>query len=139
MFNRTEKRITFHININYYMDYNNNDTYDEYANSNKDNPLNHLGFILSMNQMLYLFIAMWVYAAVPDKLVMVLAMIFGAHLLPFGWLYKSMSYKVMAIIIPIVALIVGNMFKPYLVGVIMIIFEMIFSILLIMEVKKNIR
>lgn len=121
------------------MDYNNNDTYDEYANSNKDNPLNHLGFILSMNQMLYLFIAMWVYAAVPDKLVMVLAMIFGAHLLPFGWLYKSMSYKVMAIIIPIVALIVGNMFKPYLVGVIMIIFEMIFSILLIMEVKKNIR
>lgn len=105
--------------------------------SNKENPLNNLGILFSINQMLYLLIAMWVYSAVPEKMLMVLAMIFGAHLLPYGWLYKSMSYKVMAVMIPIASLIVGNLFEPYLVGVMMIIFEVIFSILLIIEVKKS--
>lgn len=105
--------------------------------SNKDNPLNNLGFILSMNQMLYLLIAMWVYAAVPEKLVMVLAMIFGAHLFPFGWLYKSMSYKVAAIMIPIFSLVVGNTYETYKLGVMMIIIEVVFSIVLIIEVKKE--
>lgn len=54
--------------------------------SDKSNPLNQLGIIFSLNQMLYLLIAMWVYPTVPDKLVMVIAMIFGAHLLPYAWL-----------------------------------------------------
>ena len=57
----------------------------------KDNPLTALGILFSVNQMLYLLIAMWVYAAVPEKFVIVLAMIFGAHLLPYGWLYRSPS------------------------------------------------
>lgn len=104
--------------------------------SNKDNPLNHLGMLFSFNQFLYLLIVMWVYAAVPEKMVMVLAIVFGAHLLPFGWLYKSLSYKMMAIIIPIAALIVGNIFEPYVVGVMMVIIEVIFSVMLIMEVKE---
>lgn len=60
----------------------------------KDNPLNNLGLLFSLNQMLYILIAMWVYAAVPDKMVMILAIIFGAHLLPFGWLYQSKTSSV---------------------------------------------
>ena len=47
--------------------------------------------------MLYLLIAMWIYAAVPDKMVMVIAIIFGAHLLPFGWLYDSKVYYFMLV------------------------------------------
>jgi len=64
---------------------------------NKENPLTNLGVLFSVNQILYLLIAMWVYPTVPEKMLMVIAMIFGAHLLPYGWLYKSKSYTVFAI------------------------------------------
>ena len=103
--------------------------------SNKDNPLNNLGVIFSLNQMLYLLIAMWVYPTVPEKMVMVLAMIFGAHLLPYGWLYKSKSYIILSVVIPIVTLLIGINFQAYVVAGIMILFEIIFSILLVLEIK----
>lgn len=104
--------------------------------TNKDNPLTNLGVIFSLNQMLYLLIAMWIYSAIPDKMVMVLAMIFGAHLLPYGWLYRSPSYMVLSIVIPIAALIVGINFPPSLVAGMMIMVEIVFSLLLINEVRK---
>jgi hypothetical protein len=104
--------------------------------TNKENPLTNLGVLFSLNQMLYLLIAMWVYPTVPEKMVMVLAMIFGAHLLPYGWLYKSRSYMAMAVIIPIVILIVGLNFPAHVVAGTMILFEIVFSLLLFSEVKK---
>jgi len=69
-------------------------------------------------------------------MVMVLAMIFGAHLLPYGWLYKSKSYIALSVIIPIVVLIVGVYFPPYIVAGLMVMFEIVFSLSLIVEVKK---
>jgi len=104
--------------------------------TNKDNPLTNLGVLFSLNQMLYLLIAMWVYPTVPEKMVMVLAMIFGAHLLPYGWLYKSKCYMIFSVVIPVVTLFIGIIFKPYAVAGIMILFQIIFSLLLTMEVKK---
>jgi hypothetical protein len=104
--------------------------------TNKDNPLTNLGILFSANQILYLLVAMWIYNAVPEKMVMVLAMIFGAHLLPYGWLYKSKSYIVLSIVIPIAALIVGINFPPYFVAGLMIAVEIIFSLLLSYEVKR---
>ena len=104
--------------------------------TNKGNPLTNLGILFSVNQMLYLLIAMWVYNAVPEKMVMVLAMIFGAHLLPYGWLYKSTSYMVLSGIIPIAVLIVGINFPPAAVAGMMIGVEIIFSLLLFTEVKR---
>lgn len=89
-----------------------------------------------MNQMLYLIIAMWIYSAVPDKMLMVIAMIFGAHLLPYGWLYMSKTYMVLSVFIPIFSLIVGLNFEPYILGLSMIIIETIFSIILWQEVKS---
>lgn len=74
---------------------------------NKANPLTNLGVLFSLNQMLYLLIAMWVFQAVPEKMVMVLAMIFGAHLLPYGWLYQSKAYYAFSVIIPFVSLFLG--------------------------------
>jgi hypothetical protein len=59
---------------------------------NKSNPLTKAGILFSVNQMLYILIVMWVYSAIPHKMVMVFAMIFGAHLMPFSWLYDSKSY-----------------------------------------------
>ena len=104
--------------------------------SDKSNPLNHLGLLFSINQIIYLLIAMWVYSAVPDKMVMVIAMIFGAHLLPYAWLYSSKTYGVMSIIVPISALIIGNYSEVYVLAILMVIYEIVFSLLLIMEVKK---
>jgi len=104
--------------------------------SNKENPLTNLGILFSVNQMLYLLIAMWIYNAMPEKMVMVLAMIFGAHLLPYGWLYKSKSYMGLSVIIPIAALIVGLNFAPSVVAAMMVVVEIVFSLLLFIEVKK---
>jgi len=104
--------------------------------TNKENPLTNLGIIFSANQMLYLLIAMWIYNAVPEKMVMVLAMIFGAHLLPYGWLYQSTTYLVLSALIPVAALIVGINFPPYIVAGMMIAVEIIFSVLLSLEVRK---
>lgn len=104
--------------------------------TNKGNPLTELGVLFSLNQMLYLLIAMWVYPTVPEKMLMVLAMIFGAHLLPYGWLYQSKAYMGLAVVIPIVALLVGINFPSYVVAMVMVVFEILFSLLLILEVRK---
>lgn len=103
---------------------------------NKENPLTNLGILFSANQMLYLLIAMWVYPTIPEKMLMVIAIIFGGHLLPYGWLYKSKSYIVFAILVPILSLIVGISFKPYILAIMMILIEIIFSVCLILENKK---
>ncbi|MDF2613971.1 MAG: putative rane protein [Clostridia bacterium] len=104
--------------------------------TNKGNPLTGLGIMLSLNQMLYLLIAMWIYPTLPDKMVMVIAIIFGAHLFPFSWLYKSKSYAAMSVLISVSILIVGCFFESYIVALTMIIYEILFSILLIFEMKK---
>lgn len=103
---------------------------------NKNNPLTDLGILFSANQMLYLLIAMWVYPTVPEKMLMVIAIIFGAHLLPYGWLYKSKSYMAFSIIIPAVALFIGVNFKPYILAIVMIFIEIIFCVLLHIENKR---
>ncbi len=103
--------------------------------STKDNPLNNLGIIFSCNQILYILIAIWIYQAVPEKLVMILAIIFGAHLLPFGWLYKSKAYFAMAIIVSLTSLIIGVNFSPIILALIMMLLEIVFSIWLYFEIK----
>ena len=49
----------------------------------KENPLTILGILFTVNQILYLLIAMWAFSAVPEKMLMIIAIIFGGHLLPF--------------------------------------------------------
>lgn len=102
----------------------------------KGNPLTKAGIIFSINQMLYILIAMWVYAAVPEKMLMVYAMIFGAHLMPFSWLYNSKSYLVLSIFIPIAALVIGLLTAPWVLAAFMMVVELVFSILLYLECKK---
>lgn len=101
--------------------------------SDKDNPLSALGIVLSVAQLPYLLIVMWIYRAVPDKMVMVYAMVFGAHLLPFGWYYKSKVYYVCSVIIPIMAMLIGCNFSALAVAVAMVVTEIIFCIALMLE------
>lgn len=102
----------------------------------KSNPLGNVGFLFTCNQFLYLLIVMWVFSAVPDKMVMVYAMVFGAHLLPYSWLYKSLSYRIFSIAIPIVSLVVGCMFSAFSVAVTLLLFEIIFVITLSVELHR---
>ena len=102
---------------------------------NKGNPLTNLGILFSCNQMLYLLIAMWVYPTVPEKMLMVIAMIFGAHLLPYSWLYKSKTYMILSVFITIAALIIGLNFEPHILAIMMIGIEIVFSVCLLIETK----
>lgn len=89
-----------------------------------------------MNQMLYILIAMWVYAAVPDKMLMVYAMIFGAHLLPYGWLYQSKAYYIFSVAIPIIVLMIGLFFTEAAIAALMLAIEIVFTICLTIEYKS---
>ena len=102
----------------------------------KGNPLTKAGLLFSINQLLYLLIVMWVFAAVPEKMLMVYAMVFGAHLMPYSWLYSSRSYLIFSIIIPIGALVLGLLFTPIVLAGVMIIVEVVFSLCLWQEVKQ---
>lgn len=106
--------------------------------SDKENPLSPLGIVLSVAQIPYLLIVMWIYAAVPDKMVMSLAMVFGAHLLPFGWLYDSKVYYIMSGVITIGALVVGLIFPPHILALCMIVVGIIFCLLLYFE-NRNLK
>lgn len=99
----------------------------------KDNPLTKLGILFSLNQMLYLLIAMWIYPTVPEKMVMVIGIIFGAHLLPYGWLYCSKSYYVVAVAAPLIALGIGLFMEPYVVAAVFALIETLFSVALLIE------
>lgn len=101
----------------------------------KDNELGNLGILFTMNQILYLLIVMWVFKAVSDKMIMVYAMVFGAHLLLYSWLYKSKAYKVFAITIPLLALILGNLFSGLILAGTLVVVEIVFSITLRNELK----
>ncbi len=102
---------------------------------NKDNPLSNLGILFTINQILYILISMLVYAVMPDKFLMVYAMIFGAHLLPYGWLYQSKTYYVISVIISIAVFILGLYCSTLIVAVFMIIVEIVFCFCLIIENK----
>ena len=103
----------------------------------KSNPLTALGLLFSVNQILYILIAMWVFNAVPEKMLMVYAMIFGAHLMPYSWLYQSKSYMLMSIFVPIFALVTGLLAQPHVLAGAMIGLEFSFSLALIMENRAN--
>ena len=90
----------------------------------KENPLGQLGFI------------MWVFSAVPEKMIMVYAMVFGAHLFPYSWLYKSKGYTVVAISIPVISLILGCTLNGTTVAAAACIIEVVFACVLHMELKK---
>lgn len=102
----------------------------------KQNPLGQLGFIFTLNQMIYLLIVMWVFSAVSEKMIMVYAMVFGAHLFPYSWLYQSKGYTVAAISIPIISLILGCALNGTTVAVAACIIEIVFACVLHMELKK---
>ena len=105
--------------------------------SGKSNPLTALGIIFSVNQMLYILIAMWAFSAVPDKMLMIYAVITGAHFLPYGWLYRSKAYYIMSAAAAITALIAGITLPGAALSSVMLIMLFILCVGLIIENRKK--
>lgn len=103
----------------------------------RKNPLANLGLLFTLNQMLYLLIVMWVFNAEPTHMVMVYAMVFGAHLLPFSWLYRSKAYCFFSIAEAFVALIVGCLFNSVVVALVLVAMEAMLVVSLFLELRKN--
>lgn len=101
-----------------------------------DNPVCKLGFLCTLNQMLYLLIVMWAFSVKPESMVMLYAMVFGAHLLPFGWVYGSISYKVMSVVETVGALLIGLIFGNIAVTAFMVVCEVVLSAALFIETGK---
>lgn len=102
----------------------------------RSNPFNKLGLINTMNQMLYLLIVMWAFNQKPEAMLMLFAMVFGAHLLPFAWLYESKTYLVTSIVTTFGSMII-SIFAPELyVGLFMIVCQIVMSVLLMIECRK---
>lgn len=99
----------------------------------KENPLTILGILFTVNQILYLLIAMWAFSAVPEKMLMIIAIIFGGHLLPFSWLYKSKVYLIYSILISAISFIIGMICSRQLLALIMILVEITFAFSLYKE------
>ena len=89
-----------------------------------------------MNQMLYLTIVMWVCSAVPEAMVMVYAIVFAAHLLPFGWLYRSKAYSVISFAGTVSALFSGIFGGAAVTALVMTICEIILVLWLMAENRK---
>ena len=104
---------------------------------NKENPLTKLGMILALNQMIYMLIAMWIFYMMPEYLVMVYAIIVGAHFLPYGWLYRSKMYTFFSIAMAIVCFLLGMRFVPWVVAAAFLIMELVLCVGLLLELRKN--
>ena len=102
----------------------------------RQNPFNKLGMLNTMNQMLYLLIVMWSFSQKPDAMLMLFAMVFGAHLLPFSWLYESKTYLVTSIVTTLGAMIISIFLPEVYVGIFMIVCQIVMSALLLIECKK---
>ena len=102
-----------------------------------DNPINKLGFLCTMNQVLYFLIVMWAFSQNPEVMIMLFAMVFGAHLLPYSWVYSSKTYLVMSIVLTLGSLIIGSVFGAFIMCLFVVACQIITSTLLLIECKKN--
>ena len=108
---------------------------DIYRKSN--NPINRLGFLCNINQFLYLPIAMWAYSAHPDSMLLIYAIIFAAHLLPFSWVYDSKIYFYGSVIESVGVILVAYAFGYPVATGFLVIMQTIVCIGLIKDIKKD--
>jgi hypothetical protein len=72
-----------------------------------NNPLQPLGLWLNFAQLFYFPFLIFTMIKMPEYFIMVYAIITGAHLFPYGWLYKTKWYPIISGIIVLGALLLG--------------------------------
>ena len=102
----------------------------------KGNPVSVLGLLATMNQFLYLLIVMWAFSCKPDAMLMIFAIVFGAHLLPFSWVYDSKAYLVLSVTEAVGALVIGSLWGSVPVAAFIVCAEIVLSILLYKECRE---
>ena len=100
------------------------------------NPVNGLIILCTLNQLLYLLIAMWAFDRKPDAMLMIYAMIFGAHLLPYSWAYDSKAYLVLSIVETVGALVITHLCGSLAATAFILCGEILLSVLLYRECQK---
>lgn len=100
------------------------------------NPISKLGFLCTMNQILYLSIVMWAYSQKPESMMMLYAIIFGAHLFPFGWVYDSKAYLGAALLNTAGVIVIGSTFGSAAAAAFVAVVELILTICLFIELRR---
>ncbi len=77
----------------------------------KDNPLQPLGLWLNFAQLFYFPFLIYILIRQPDYFVMTYAIITGAHLFPYSWLYRTKWYALFSGIIALGSLLISLNFK----------------------------
>ena len=75
-----------------------------------DNPLGILGLYLNLAQFMYFPIIFYSFSKNPEQMIIFFAIITGAHIFPYGWLYNSKSFFIMAPAISLIIVLVGYIF-----------------------------
>ncbi|MBO3115118.1 hypothetical protein J4050_00060 [Winogradskyella sp. DF17] len=73
----------------------------------KDNPLQPLGLWLNFAQLIYFPFLIFILIKYPDYFIMTYAIITGAHLFPYAWLYDEIGYAVFAVLIAAGSLLIA--------------------------------
>lgn len=100
------------------------------------NPIDKLGFLFTMNQTLYMVIVIWSFQANPKSLIMIYAIVFSGHLLPYSWIYESISYKIIAIIETIGIISIFSFYNELAMILFVICCQIILCVSLWIDVKK---
>ena len=70
-------------------------------------PLSNLATVLACAQFLYWPVLILVLQLIPNWFPFVLAILFGSHFIPFGWLYKSKAYYFLGFAMPAVGCVMA--------------------------------
>lgn len=97
--------------------------------SDKDNPLNSAGLYFALNQILYLLVVILVWIVKPEQMLTAYAIVVGAHFLPYSWLYDSLTYKIVAILIPIMSFSCALLHLTMFIPLIMVVFDVIMLVI----------
>src|SRR5690554_4985792 len=76
------------------------------------NPLDTLGLWLNLAQIVYFPFLVFILLKQPDYFIMAYAIITGAHLFPYAWLYDETGYLVSAIVISTGSLLIALIVEP---------------------------
>jgi len=105
----------------------------------KNNDLNKLALYLNLAQLLYYPILFISFMTSPYKMIIFFAIIIGAHLFPYAWLYNTKTYKIIPIIIVITILIASLIVKKlFFIPLIMFILLTITGLRLYYETRNQI-
>ena len=104
--------------------------------SDKDNPLNSAGLYFALNQMIYLLVVILVWLIKPEQMITAYAIVVGAHFLPYSWLYDSLTYKLVAILIPVSSFLLALAHMVTFIPMLMIVFDVIMLVVFLGIRKK---